>query len=163
MRSAIQAAGFAMPMLCCSPDFTHPDAERRAQAVAYQQGMIRVAHTLGGAGTVCRVLSGQAWPEITREQGLAYASQGIIACLPLAEDLGVVLGLENHYKDGFWRYAEFARRRKKYFWICCEFPSRPILAYSMTPATPWLRATIRWNCSGRSPREWSACMPATAI
>ena len=26
LRDAIAEAGFAMPMLCCSPDFTHPDA-----------------------------------------------------------------------------------------------------------------------------------------
>ena len=72
--------------------------------------MIRVAHRLGGEGVVCRVLSGQRWPEITREQGLEYASAGIQACLPLAKELGVVLGLENHYKDGYWKYAEFAQQ-----------------------------------------------------
>src|SRR5437763_14318722 len=26
---AIRSAGFAMPMLCCSPDFTNPDADGR--------------------------------------------------------------------------------------------------------------------------------------
>lgn len=110
VRAAIHQTGRSMPMLCCSPDFTHPSAEKRAAAIEYQQKMIRVAHTLGGPGVVCRVLSGQRWPELTREQGLQYASQGIIACLPLAEELGVVLGLENHYKDGFWHYAEFAQK-----------------------------------------------------
>ncbi len=29
VRDAIAAAGFAMPMLCCSPDFTNPDADAR--------------------------------------------------------------------------------------------------------------------------------------
>ena len=29
---AIRAAGFAMPMLCCSPDFTNPDAKRWFQS-----------------------------------------------------------------------------------------------------------------------------------
>ena len=29
---AIRAAGFAMPMLCCSPDFTHPDPNARRRA-----------------------------------------------------------------------------------------------------------------------------------
>ncbi len=110
VRSAINETGRQMPMLCCSPDFTHPNAEKRAAAIEYQKKMIRVAHILGGPGVVCRVLSGQRWPELSREQGLQYASQGIIACLPLAEELGVVLGLENHYKDGFWHYAEFAQK-----------------------------------------------------
>jgi len=111
VKSAIHEAGFAMPMLCCSPDFTHPDAGKRAEAIDYQKKMIRVAHTLGGSGTVCRVLSGQGWPELERQQGLEYASHGILSCLPLASELGVVLGLENHYKDGFWRYAEFAQKK----------------------------------------------------
>src|SRR3954447_24643588 len=30
---AIGAAGFAMPMLCCSPDFTNPDPDGRKRAV----------------------------------------------------------------------------------------------------------------------------------
>ena len=110
VKSAIHEAGFAMPMLCCSPDFTSPDESSRQNAIDYQQKMIRVAHQLGGEGVVCRVLSGQRWPEVSREQGLHYASTGIKACLPLAEELGVVLGLENHYKDGFWRFAEFAQK-----------------------------------------------------
>lgn len=110
VRSAINSTGRQMPMLCCSPDFTHPSEAKRMAAIEYQQQMIRVAHTLGGPGTVCRVLSGQRWPELTREQGLIYAADGIKACLPLAEELGVVLGLENHYKDGFWHYAEFAQK-----------------------------------------------------
>jgi len=110
VATAIREAGFAMPMLCCSPDFTHPEAEQRAKAIRYQQQMIGVAHKLGGGGVVCRVLSGQRWPQVTRAQGLAYAREGILACLPLAQELDVVLGLENHYKDGYWLYAEFAQK-----------------------------------------------------
>lgn len=122
VRSAIEQAGFVMPMLCCSPDFTHPEAERREWAVQYQLKMIRVAHTLGGPGTVCRVLSGQRWPELTRQQGLQYASQGILACLPLAEELDVILGLENHYKDGFWKYAEFAQKQDVFLELLALIP-----------------------------------------
>jgi sugar phosphate isomerase/epimerase len=109
IAAAIREAGFEMPMLCCSPDFTAPQAEAREQAISYQQQMIRVAHRLGGSGTVCRVLSGQRWPQVEREAGLKYAAEGIQACLPLAAELGVVLGLENHYKDGYWKYPEFAQ------------------------------------------------------
>ncbi len=110
VATAIRNAGFAMPMLCCSPDFTHPDAKRRQAAIDHQREMIRVAHRLGGEGTVCRVLSGQRWPEVPRDIGLRWSSEGILACLPLAEELGIVLGLENHYKDGYWKYAEFAQK-----------------------------------------------------
>lgn len=111
VSAAIRDAGFAMPMLCCSPDFTAPDESKRKQAIEYQQSMVRVAHRLGGEGVVCRVLSGQRWPEVSREDGLRMASEGIISCLPLAKELGVVLGIENHYKDGYWNYPEFAQKK----------------------------------------------------
>ena len=110
VAKAIRDAGFAMPMLCCSPDFTHPDAEKRRAAIEYQKNMIRVSLRLGGPGVVCRVLSGQRWPEVPRDVGLQYSSQAIIECLSVAEPLGVVLGLENHYKDGHWLYPEFAQK-----------------------------------------------------
>ena len=134
VRSAINSAGFEMPMLCCSPDFTHPEAGRRAAAIEYQQKMIRVAYTLGGPGTVCRVLSGQRWPELSRQQGLQYASQGIIACLPLAEELGVVLGLENHYKDGFWHYAEFAQKADVFLDLLALIPESKYFGVQYDPS-----------------------------
>src|SRR5438874_11669592 len=43
---AIRDAGFAMPMLCCSPDFTNPDAEERKRAIEREAEMIRVTRRL---------------------------------------------------------------------------------------------------------------------
>src|SRR5438046_3932479 len=60
--ATIHAAGFAMPMLCCSPDFTQPDADGRKRAVDREAEFIRVARRLGGPRTVCRVLAGQRYP-----------------------------------------------------------------------------------------------------
>lgn len=106
----IQQAGFAMPMLCCSPDFTNPDPAARKRAIEYQLQMIRIAATLGGPGVVCRVLSGQRYPEVERGQGLGWVTECINACLPTARQHGVILGIENHYKDGHWKYPEFAQK-----------------------------------------------------
>lgn len=108
---AIQQAGFEMPMLCCSPNFTHPDASQRQRAVEHEIRMIEVTRRLGGAGSVCRVLSGQRYPEVERGQGLEWVVECIEACLPVAREQGVILGLENHYKDGFWEYPEFAQKQ----------------------------------------------------
>lgn len=110
LRDAIAATGRAMPMLCCSPDFTNPDRQKRQAAIAYQIEMVKVAHHLGGAGTVCRVLSGQRYPEVSREDGLAWVAECIGQVLPEAKRMGITLGLENHYKDGHWRYPEFAQK-----------------------------------------------------
>jgi sugar phosphate isomerase/epimerase len=111
VADAIHATGRAMPMLCCSPDFTQPDPDARKRAVEHEAKMIGVARRLGGPGTVCRVLSGQSYPEVAREQGLAWVVECIEALLPVAREHDVVLGLENHYKDGFWRYPEFAQKQ----------------------------------------------------
>ncbi len=132
--AAIRGAGFAMPMLCCSPDFTHPESSKREQAISYQQKMIRVAHRLGGQGVVCRVLSGQRWPQVSRELGLQYASDGIKACLPLAQELGVVLGLENHYKDGYWLYPEFAQKKDVFLDLLKLIPETPHFGVQYDPS-----------------------------
>ncbi len=107
-RRTVEASGLVIPMLCCSPDFSHPDAEFRAREIEKEKNWIRMAAALGAR--FCRVLSGQRRPELTREQGLALVTQSIEACLPEAERCGVTLIIENHYKDDFWSYPEFAQK-----------------------------------------------------
>ncbi len=110
VRDAILQAGFAMPMLCCSPNFTHPDPDERQRAVEHEARMIRVTRLLGGEGAVCRVLSGQRYPDVSREQGREWVVECIEQVLPVAREQKIILGLENHYKDGFWQYPEFAQK-----------------------------------------------------
>lgn len=134
VRTAIEDAGFVMPMLCCSPDFTHPDPSKRQQAIDYQKKMIEVAERLGGPGTVCRVLSGQAWPEVQREQGLSFASQAIRECIDFAAPRGIVLGLENHYKDGHWLYAEFAQKKDVFLDLLDRIPDTEFFGVQFDPS-----------------------------
>src|SRR4051812_8205293 len=56
-------AGFAMPMMCCSPDFTAQDADKRKQEIEKEMERIRVTRFLGGPGAVVRILSGQRYPD----------------------------------------------------------------------------------------------------
>ena len=107
-RERVAERGMVVPMLCCSPDFTHPDADFRSAQVEREKRWITMAAVLGGQ--YCRVLSGQRRPRVGREDGIRYAAECIEACLPHAESLGVTLILENHYKDNFWKYPEFAQR-----------------------------------------------------
>lgn len=134
IRDALSAANFAMPMLCCSPDFTHPDAAKRTAAIDYQKRMIEVAYKLGGKGTVCRVLSGQRWPEVGLEQGLDYAAYGILSCIPTAQSCGVVLGIENHYKDGFWLYPEFAQKKEVFLQLLQRIPESDSFGVQYDPS-----------------------------
>ena len=121
---AIHAAGFAMPMLCCSPDFASPDPDARKRAIDREIRMIEVTRRLGGPGAVCRVLSGQRYPDVSREQGLDWVTACIEAILPAAREHDVVLGLENHYKDGFWLYPEFAQKQDVFLELLGRIPER---------------------------------------
>jgi len=107
-RQQVEAHGKVIPMMCCSPDFTHPDPGFRAQEVEKQKRWIDMTYTLGGS--YCRVLSGQRRPELSIEEGVSLAAECIEACLPYAQERGITLILENHYKDDFWTYPEFAQK-----------------------------------------------------
>ena len=107
-RKSVEEQGKEIPMVCCSPDFTHPDKSFRQNEIKKQKYWIDMTRTLGG--TYCRVLSGQKRPELSIEEGIELAAESIQACLPYASDYGITLILENHYKDDFWTYPEFAQK-----------------------------------------------------
>ena len=134
VRAAIHAAGFVMPMLCCSPNFTHPDREERERAVEREATMIRVAKLLGGEGAVCRVLSGQRYPDVSREQGMEWVVECIKALIPVAREHNVILGLENHYKDGFWEYPEFAQKMDVFLDLLDAIPEREHFGVQYDPS-----------------------------
>jgi sugar phosphate isomerase/epimerase len=131
---AIHAAGFAMPMLCCSPDFTNPDADARKRAVEREATLIGVTRRLGGPRSVCRVLSGQRYPEVDRRQGLDWVAACIDELLPVAREHDVVLGLENHYKDGFWKYPEFAQKQDVFLELLAAIPDRTHFGVQYDPS-----------------------------
>jgi len=107
-RKEVEDTGKVIPMMCCSPDFTHPDAAFRDKEIAKQKRWIDMTHTLGGS--YCRVLSGQRRPELSIDEGVKLAADSIYACLPYAQERGITLIIENHYKDDFWEYPEFAQK-----------------------------------------------------
>ncbi len=107
-RKQVESHGKVIPMLCCSPDFTHPSPIFREKEIQKQKHWIHMTSQLGGS--FCRVLSGQRRPELSITEGVDLAAECIIACLPYAQELGITLILENHYKDDFWEYPEFAQK-----------------------------------------------------
>lgn len=131
---AIHSAGFAMPMLCCSPDFTNPDPDARKRAVEREVALIGVTLRLGGRGAVCRVLSGPRYPHVALRQGLDWVAECITTCLPAARECGIVLGLENHYKDGFWRYPEFAQKMNVFLELLEMIPERQCFGVQYDPS-----------------------------
>lgn len=108
IEAALQRHNLAMPMLCCSPDFTQPDQLLLQKEIEREKRMIELTAFFGGG--FCRVLSGQRRPGLTRERGVAQVVRVIQGLLPFAQERGVVLNMENHYKDNYWKYPEFAQK-----------------------------------------------------
>ena len=134
VKQAILEAGFQMPMFCCSPDFTNPNPNKRKQAVEKEAEMIRVTHRLGGSKAVCRVLSGQRYPEVSVEQGVQWVVECIQQVLPVAREYDVVLGMENHYKDNFWQYPEFAQKKDVFLRIVNAIDERDHFGVQYDPS-----------------------------
>lgn len=131
---ALDKAGFAMPMMCCSPDFTNPDPDYRRREVEKEAEMIRITRRLGGPGAVCRVLSGQRYPGVSVEQGLEWVVSAIQELLPVAREYEIVLGLENHYKDGYWQYPEFAQKQDVFLRLLEAIPERTYFGVQYDPS-----------------------------
>jgi sugar phosphate isomerase/epimerase len=93
--------------MCASPDFTQRDAAARRVEVERERHMIDVTARLGGK--YCRVLSGQRREDVSRADGVRWTVECITSVLDTAESRGIVLNMENHYKDGYWRHPEFAQ------------------------------------------------------
>lgn len=130
--AAISDANFEMPMLCCSPDFTAPQQADRDRAVEHQIKMVEATSQLGGH--FCRVLTGQRYPDVSVEQGVDFAKQCIEAVLPVAKELNIVLCLENHYKDGHWKYPEFAQKQDVFMQVLAAIPEREYFGVQYDPS-----------------------------
>ncbi|PSR52777.1 myo-inositol catabolism protein IolH [Adhaeribacter arboris] len=134
-RQQVEDHGKVIPMLCCSPDFTHPDVAFRQKEMAKQKNWIDMAHTLGCS--YCRVLSGQRRPEVSMQEGINLAAESIAACLPYAQERGITLILENHYKDDFWEYPEFAQKMDV-FWALVQQVQHPNFGVNYDPSNAYL-------------------------
>lgn len=132
LRRRVEEQGRSIPMMCYSPDFTHPDARDRAEEVDRQRAALRVCAALGVE--YCRVLSGQRRPTVSREEGLQWVSECIRELLPDAEKLGVRLILENHYKDNYWQYPEFAQRQELFLELLDRIGESPWFGVNYDPS-----------------------------
>jgi len=132
VRETIEAAGFEMPMLCCSPNFTDPDPDGRKRAIDHEVKMMEVTALLGRRW--CRVLSGQRYPEVSQEQGVEWVLEAYHQLLPIAREYNIVLAMENHYKDGFWQYPEFAQKKEVFLEIVNAVEDREYFGVQYDPS-----------------------------
>ena len=135
VKKALENHGLAMPMLCYSPDFTHPDPAARSQELWKQRRMMELTAYLGGR--TCRVLSGQRRPEVERAMGVRWVVACLRSLLSYAEERGVILAMENHYKDNYWSYPEFAQKKDVFLEILRQVES-PWLGVNYDPSNALL-------------------------
>ncbi len=121
VRAAVECRRLTMPMLCYSPDFTKPDPEERRKEIERAKRMVDVTARLGGG--FCRVLSGQRRPGITLQQGVHWVVECIRELAVYGAEKKIILAMENHYKDNYWTYPEFAQRRDVYLEIVNQIDS----------------------------------------
>lgn len=130
----LAAAGFEMPMMCVSPDFTNPDPGVRAAEFDREVEMMRITARLGGRGASTRLLSGQRHPEVSVEQGIEWVVETYNRLIPIARELGITLAMENHYKDGGWAYPEFAQKSEVFLAIVDAIEDRATFGVQFDPS-----------------------------
>ena len=134
-KSALDKHGLAMPMLCCSPDFTQPDPALLQAEIDREKRMIELTSFFGGR--FCRVLSGQRRAGLSRAEGVAQVVRVIKSILPFSEKHGVVLTMENHYKDNYWQFPEFAQKMDVFAEIVDQIDS-PWFGVNYDPSNAFL-------------------------
>jgi len=114
-REQLESYGLRLSQGTCAPDFTHPDPTQREGAQAEMRHEVGVARAIGAAG--CRVTAGCRHEGVSEAQGIAWASENLLALAEFARPRGVRLGFENHYKDRRWQFEDFAFRKETFLAI----------------------------------------------
>ena len=131
VREKCASLHLALPMLCFSPDFTQPDLQDRKRELERQKKAIDLTVKLGG--NFCRTLSGQNRPGLDRKKAVRWCVDMIREAAAYAGSRGIILNMENHYKDGYWDYPEFAMRPEIFLEIIEQIDS-PFFGVNFDPS-----------------------------
>jgi sugar phosphate isomerase/epimerase len=131
VKETCDRSGLALPMMCFSPDFTHPDPGKRLEELAKQKAAVDLTVKLGS--TYCRTLTGQNRPGLGRKETIRWCLEMIRETVAYAEDRGIIINIENHYKDGYWDYPEFAFRSDIFLEIIEQIES-PFFGVNFDPS-----------------------------
>ena len=107
LRREAEDAGVRTPVLVTYSDFTQPSASHRAKQLDDVRAWIEAGACLGVE--FLRLTAGQAHPGVREDEGLAWASHGLTACLAEAASAGVRLLYENHTRGSVWQYDDFTQ------------------------------------------------------
>ncbi|MDD5621890.1 MAG: sugar phosphate isomerase/epimerase [Actinomycetota bacterium] len=122
VRRKVEELNMTIPMICYSSDFTNPERGIRKKEIKKQIDFIKITSELGGS--YCRILSGQGRPGVSDELATKWVIDCIESCLGAAEDNDICLVLENHYKDSYWKFKEFAQKKDIFLGIVNRIDSQ---------------------------------------
>jgi sugar phosphate isomerase/epimerase len=123
--------GLSIPMMCFSPDFTQPDHKKRMTELDKQKRAIDLIVQLGGK--FCRTLTGQNRPGLDRHTAIGWCVEKIREAVAYGESRGIIVNIENHYKDGYWEYPEFALKTDIFLEIIEQIDS-PFFGINFDPS-----------------------------
>ncbi len=106
IKRDIQQAGIPLAMVTTYPDFTHPDAFQREREFDFLVHDMALSSAVGAK--FLRITAGQAHPETSIDDGIAWTVDYFRKAAPISEKYGIKLVYEDHSKPGAWEYMDFS-------------------------------------------------------
>jgi sugar phosphate isomerase/epimerase len=100
VRDRLENAGLGVSQITCAPDFVNPDPDARRRQLALMREKVAVAARLGAPNV--RVTAGIDRAHLSPPDAFAWAAELLQELAAYSETLGIVLCLENHFRDRSW-------------------------------------------------------------
>ena len=111
-------------MVSAYSDFTLPDPDLREEAVQTAFGDMERAAAIGAK--YIRLTAGQAWPGEDDETMCQRVYDCFARCVPVAQQLGLTILLENHSKPGAWQYVDYNFHMEHFLMLWDKLKALPI-------------------------------------
>lgn len=126
LKEERKAAGVTIQpvLVCCYPDFTHPDPMERERQIDYLKRDIALVSGLGFQ--YLRITAGQNHPGLTLADGAKRCVDCFARVSETAAKYGVRLVFENHSKPGAWPLIDFSFNPDAFLAVVEQMKDLPI-------------------------------------
>jgi len=127
IKEILDEIDLKVSLICCSPDFAHPDPSKRTMYLEEMKQNIRAARQLGAFGV--RVTTGVRHPIVKEDEGISWVVESLKTLADYAHSQNITLALENHYKDRLsgWKWPDFAQRGEVFLKIFEKLKDTPVM------------------------------------
>jgi len=105
IREHLDRNELGVSQITCAPDFTHFEPAVRQSEYDDMVRWVETAQTLGAVGV--RVTAGCVHEGVARQDAVRWAVENLSRLGDYAEQRGIRLGFENHYRDKRWTNNDF--------------------------------------------------------